>query len=114
LRPGCPLSSRAPVLRVWAGDSEACGFDAGLDWVRDAELAEDRGDVVVDGLLRYEQPVGDFAVAQPTGEKGQDLELAWSEAGGIRARGCSVATGNVERAAFAELACENRRGRLGA
>jgi hypothetical protein len=43
-----------PVLGILADESESCGLDDGLDSVGDAELAKDRGDVMVDGLLGQE------------------------------------------------------------
>jgi hypothetical protein len=55
---------RAPEARLvlLAVDSEPCCLGDRLDSVGHAELAEDRGHVVGDGLLRHEQPVGDFGV----------------------------------------------------
>src|SRR5262249_11314945 len=56
--------------RPLASDSESCGFSHGLRSVRDAKLAQDRGDVVGDGLLGKEQAAGDFRVVQPVGNEG--------------------------------------------
>jgi hypothetical protein len=41
-----------------------------------AELAEDRGHVVADGLLREEQPLRDLRVGQAASQQVQDLDLA--------------------------------------
>jgi len=48
------------------------GFAAGSD----AELAQDRGDVMVDGLLGHDEAFSDFGVAEAIGEQCQDLEFA--------------------------------------
>jgi hypothetical protein len=48
------------------------GFAAGSD----AELAQDRGDVMVDGLFGHDEAFSDFGVAEAIGEQCQDLEFA--------------------------------------
>ena len=63
---------------VVAGDTEPCGFGDRLDAVRDAELAENRRDVVGDGLLGQEEAVRDLGVvaARPQGGPGRPARAA--------------------------------------
>src|SRR3954467_15157952 len=67
-------------------DAQAQGLGGGLAAALDAELAQDRRDVVADRALRQEEPLGDLAVAQPLGHQGQHLELARGQPGGVAAR----------------------------
>jgi hypothetical protein len=49
----------------------------------DAELAEDRRDVVVDGLLGDDEPLRDLRVAKAFGQQRQNFELAVGQPGGV-------------------------------
>src|SRR4051794_10597585 len=51
------------------------GFVAGLG----ADLGEDRGDVMVDGLLRHEETLRDLGVGEAFAEEVEDLRLAGSQ-----------------------------------
>lgn len=66
-------------------ETKPSGGGAGLATCSYIELAQDRGDVVIDRLRAHDQPVGDLGVAQPRGEQGQDLQLAAGQSGGVRA-----------------------------
>jgi hypothetical protein len=52
----------------------------------DAELAQDRADVMVDRLGRYEEPIGDLLVAQPLLHQREHLDLARRQARDVRTR----------------------------
>ena len=51
------------------------------------ELGQDGGDMMLDGLRRGREPLGDLGVAQSFGQQQQDLELARGEASGVRLGG---------------------------
>lgn len=62
--------------------------------------------MVIHSLLGHEPPRDDLAVAQSVGDERQDLELAGSEVGGVRAGGRTLSARHAESAALAELAGE--------
>src|SRR4051794_39911437 len=57
--------------------------ETGLAAAGHVELAQDRRDVVGDGLLREEEPGCDVRVAQTLGDVGEDLELPGRHPGRI-------------------------------
>ena len=48
-----------------------------------AQLGEDRRDVMVDRLLGEEQALGNLSIPQPSRHQRQDLELTRCEPGGV-------------------------------
>ena len=66
-----------------------------------AELGENRGDVVLDGAGRKEEPFSDGRISQPIGDQPQDVELAPGQRRGVRAGGRSWAAAYVAGAEFA-------------
>ena len=94
-------------------EADAVGRCGRLAATADVEFAEDRRDVMVDGFLGDEQPVGDLRVAQVLGEQREDLQLAGSEPGrvgpGLSARSARDPT----RAAGSQPAHDHRRRRPG-
>jgi hypothetical protein len=75
---------RSPFL---AGETEANGLCACLRTRADLQFAKDRGDMVVDRALRKHESFSDLAVAQPSSQEGEDLELARRQPGRVPA-GC--------------------------
>src|SRR5690349_5128954 len=81
---GMPVRAPAHRDRCLSFDEpEPGGGDARLTAAGDVELAQDRRDVVGDGLLREEEPRRDVRVAQALGDVGEDLELARRHPGGV-------------------------------
>src|SRR5207249_7284155 len=74
------------------------------------ELAQDRGDVVLDRAFGEEETLRDRRIAQAFAEKLQDLELARGELSRIAARRGARAAGDVSRAERAQAAGDDRRG----
>src|SRR6266511_6196346 len=66
--PGCPAA-----LPILAGEPEPDRLRGRLAARANAELAEDRRDVVVDRPLRENEPLGDLGVAQPFGDESEHL-----------------------------------------
>jgi len=58
-------------------------LSAGVAAVRDVELREDRGDVMVDSSGGEDQPAGDLGVGQALGDQAEDVDLPFGEAGGV-------------------------------
>jgi hypothetical protein len=67
-------------------EPETDGLCARLAARADAELAQDRRDVVVDRLLGEEEPLGDLGVAEPLRDEPKYLYLTRSQVGGILLR----------------------------
>jgi hypothetical protein len=67
-----PGAGRAADLRAQLGQRRPVG---------NAELAQQRGDVALHGPHRDMQSAGDLAVAQPRGDRGQHLGLAFGHPG---------------------------------
>jgi hypothetical protein len=70
----------------------------------DAELGEQRGDVVADRLGRQRQPRGDLGVGQALGQQPEHLDLPAGEPGRVGGRGPVRAAGDAHGAAAPELA----------
>src|SRR4051794_2972320 len=69
----CPdLPRRLPIL---SGESQAHGQGAGLRARADVELAQDRGDVMRDRLLREEEALCDLAVAKALRHQSEHVEF---------------------------------------
>src|SRR3954447_15710448 len=86
----------------------------GLTAAAHLELGQDRGYVVVGGLRRDEQPLGQLRVRQPLAEEGEHLKLPGGQARGIGARRLPPATGHVGDAAGAQVPTEPRGDDVGA
>src|SRR5439155_8773023 len=76
---------------IWK-DTEFTSLDDRLAAALRSELGENRGNVMLDGTRRKEEPLSDRRVAQPIGEQPQDFELA-------RGQRRSVCAGRRSRAA---------------
>ena len=76
-----------------------------------AELPQDRGHVVVDGLDRDEEPRGDLLVGMPLGEQVEHLLLAGGEAGGVLAGGPAQTDRDGPGPQRAQSAADESRGR---
>ena len=64
-------------------ESESVRLLGGSNSIRNAELSEDRRDVVIHGFRRYDQPPGDVDVAQALPEEDKHLELTARQTGRI-------------------------------
>ena len=95
----------APLV-LGRGDPEAAGGRGGLAARPDAQLGQQRRDVVLDGLGRQRQPGGDLGVAEPLGEQAEHLDLPAGEAGRVGGRGPGRAAGDVPVAALPEPAAQ--------
>ena len=62
------------------------GYRGGFGARAGIELGEDGTDVVVNRLRRYEQAVGDLAVAQPVGDEREDFQLPVRQSRGVLSR----------------------------
>ena len=84
--------SGAPAQGVWSGSLRQPTMPSspaaphGVAAAGDLQLRQQRRDVVVDGLGRDEQPLGDLGVGRSVGEQAQDLDLAAGEPGGVGQR----------------------------
>src|SRR4051794_32465045 len=104
----------ASWLPVLARKPKAYRLGACLAACLHLELPEDRGDVVVDGALGDDEPLGDLGVPQPLGDEGEDLELARREPGGVLLRRGPRPAREATGAALAEPAGQDRRSGAGA
>ena len=66
-----------------AGEAEADGRGGSLAARGDLELAQDRRDVVGDGPLGEEQPLGYVRVAEALRDKLEHFQLAGGQVGGV-------------------------------
>src|SRR5215208_7881391 len=89
---GCGSRCSTGELPMFSGppasdeQPEPAGGISGIAAVADAELREDRGDVMIGGLRRDEEPLGQLGVREPFPEEGEDLELPCRQARGVRPR----------------------------
>ena len=67
------------MRRSEAEESAANGSAHGLNAIRRAQLAHDRCDVELHGLVADSQPIGDAFVRQPFGEQLENVDLAVSK-----------------------------------
>jgi hypothetical protein len=67
------------VLRTFSAEPRLSGADGGPGAVGYLELAEDVGDVVLDGLEAEEQLPGYLGVGPSAGDKGEDLTLPFRQ-----------------------------------
>src|SRR5581483_2974794 len=89
-------------------DAEAGRLRARFAARAGAELAQDRGDVVVDGALRDDEPLGDLGVPHAPGHEREHVELAGGQAGGVVARRRPRAAGHAAHAALSQPAPDGR------
>src|SRR5574337_443872 len=75
-----------PSSSALAEDTEPRGLGGGLAARARSELAQDRGDVVVDRSAGDDETVCDLRVSQPLGEECQHLGLASRQTGRARRR----------------------------
>jgi hypothetical protein len=75
---------RFDVSRVGLCETEPSRGGGDLTARPHIELAQDRGDVVIDGLPAHDQPFGDLGVAKPLGEQRQNLQLTTGQPGRVR------------------------------
>src|SRR5438445_10571290 len=98
-------------LPIFHAEPEADGVCACLGARADVELAENRGDMVIDRLLGEDEPLGDLRVAEPLRHQGEHLELACGQPGGVRLGRGPRAAGQPANAALTEAARNDRRRR---
>src|SRR5437764_14084013 len=77
----------------------------------DAELAQDRRDVVIDRALGEEQALGDLRVAQAFGEQGDDLQLACGQSRRVLLRRAPRAARQPADSELAQPLYDDRRRR---
>jgi hypothetical protein len=65
--------SQADASLPVVGEPQACCLGGGFAPGVNAQLAEDRGDVMVNGPLRDDQALGNLGGAETFGQKWQDL-----------------------------------------
>src|SRR4029079_17327717 len=74
------------------------------------ELGEDGSDVMVNRLRRYEQAIGDLAVAQPVGDEREDFQLPVRQSRGVLSRARSGAARDAAHTAGAQRLTQPLRG----
>jgi len=102
-------SSIVPAIRGFAGEPEADGFRRGLRAAPDAQLAQDRRDVVSDGSLGQHQPSSHLGVSETLGHEPEHLELARREVRRICLRRRPQPTRHPTYAALTQPARDNGR-----
>src|SRR6266545_144396 len=105
----CPAA-----LPILAGEPEPDRLRGRLAARVNAELSEDRCDVVVNRPLGEHEPPGDLGVAHPFGDESEHLYLARRQAAGIPPRRSTRPPRQPTRTPLGQAACGDRRGiRLG-
>src|SRR5215218_3372168 len=87
MRNGVPVSPPGQSSRPSSArrdDAAAVGIRGGFGAVAATRLAQDRSNVVGDGVLTDVQPQADLAVREPCGDAAQDLDFARRQPGGPR------------------------------
>ncbi len=78
-----------------------------------SQLAQDRRDVVIDGSVGHEQPIGDLGIGHPLGEVTKHLELASGQAEGVVPRGPGRSPGDTVDPCLGQLGAKPGRQRRG-
>src|SRR6266545_7238174 len=103
----CPAA-----LPILAAEPEPGRLRGRLATRANAELPEDRCDMVVDRPLGEHEPLGDLGVAEPLGDESEHLELTRSQPGGILLRRRAWPPGQPACAALAQAASNDGGSRL--
>src|SRR5262245_23033795 len=107
------VDPKRPALLGAGRGAEARGQPDSFTAVARAKLCQDRGDVVVDGFRRDEQPASDLGVAQAVSEQSEHLHLTIREIRRV-ALGCySRSPGVTFDAQISEALPDGGRGRPG-
>lgn len=92
------------------GEPEPHGLVTRLPARVDIELAQDGGNVVVDGPVRDKQSLGDLSVAQPLRHEPEHLYLAGGQVSRVLLRLGTRSARHPVDAALAQPPCDDGRG----
>ena len=101
-----------PLLN-FGGQSETRGRGRGLNPGANVQLAQDRGDVIVDGPFGENEPLRDLFRPEPSRHELQYLQLPGREIRGIQPGGRSWTTGQAASPAPPKTSRDDRRCGLG-